>query len=140
MSNYKDLYDYGLTGANIEVWPTETDGPAPITIDAAAFFAWLYIQGYIADFDLETTIIRKVALHIDDEGFPVFETFTEWWHDPRVISQPGKFTSTTNLLDALLCEYLNDPANERFTDCRTVDQLPTEFLTAVEKLAKKLVQ
>lgn len=134
MSNFKNLYDYGLTGANIKVTPTPWDDP--LTIEAAAFFAWLYIQGYVADFDLETTRIHKVALHIAGEGFPVFETFAEWWADPRVIHKPGEFDSDKGLLGQLLCRYLNDPQNVRFTDCRTVSDLPNEFLTPAEKAAK----
>ncbi len=136
---YQNLHDYALTGVNIRVWPESNLGD-DILIEAAAFFAWLYIQGYIADFDLETTIIHKVALHIDDEGFPVFETFTEWWADPRVISKPGEFDSDKGLLEQLLCMYLNDPQNVRFTDCRTVADLPSAFLTAAEKAAKQTEQ
>ena len=133
MSNYKDLYDYGLTGANIEVWPTETDGPAPITIDAAAFFAWLDVKCYVYESDSD----GAVALYQDVDGVVIWESWAEWWNDPRVISKPGEFESDKGLLGQLLCMYLNDPQNVRFTDCRTVDQLPEKFLTAAEKAAKQ---
>ena len=136
MSNFTEIYDHYLGPVNIEVWPTETAGPAPITIEAAGFFAWLVLKGYATDYHFVDQ--RLIAIDVTpDNEFPIWETWAEWWADPRVISQPGKFTSTTNLLDALLCEYLNDPTNVRFTDCRTVADLPTEFLTAAEKAAKQ---
>ena len=132
--NYSNLYDYFLGPVNIEVWPTE--GADPITIEASAFFAWLDVKCYV----YESDSYGAVALYQDVDGVVIWESWAEWWADPRVISKPGEFTSTTNLLDALLCEYLNDPANPRFSDCRTVDQLPTEFLTAAEKVAKQTEQ
>jgi hypothetical protein len=42
--------------------------------------------------------------------------------------------------DQMLIDYLNDPQNVRFTDCRTVEQLPNEFLTAAEKAEKQIEQ
>ena len=132
MSNYKDLYAYFLGGGNIEVWPTE--GADKITIEAAAFFAWLTVRGYAYDY---SAYPEYNEIWVDEDSLL---TWAEWWADPRVISQPGKFNATTNLLDALLCMYLNDPANERFTDCRTVADLPTEFLTPAEKVAKQTEQ
>lgn len=115
MSNYKNLYDYFLGGGNIEVWPTE--GADKITIEADDFFGFLRQKDYIA-----AHAPGEIALN--GNGYEpeelIWEGSAEWWNDPRVISQPGKFTAITNLLDALLCEYLNDPANVRLNDCRTV--------------------
>lgn len=131
MSNYKDLYDYFLSRINIEVWPTENSDM--ITIEAAAFFAWLDTRGYVCDHLPQR---RCIALDYTGENDQVWETYAEWWADPRVIHGPHLFPLTVDLKGELLCEYLNDPANERFTDCRTVDQLPTEFLTSAEKAGK----
>lgn len=130
--NFQNLYDYGLTGDNIQVWPTEESDM--ITIEAAAFFAWLVFKGYATDYHFVDQ--RLIAIDVTpDNEFPIWETWAEWLADPRVISQPGKFDGKRDLLDQLLCEYLNDPANTTFGR-RTVDNLPTEFLTSAEKAGK----
>lgn len=130
MSNFTELYDYALTGDNIQVWPTEESDM--ITIEAAAFFAWLDVKCYI----IESDSVGNVALYQNADGEPIWETWNEWWADARVISQPGKFDGKRDLLDQLLCDYLNDPVNVRYADCRTVADLPTEFLTSAEKAGK----
>ena len=129
---YQNLHDYALTGVNIRVWPESNLGD-DILIEAAAFFAWLDVKCYVYESDSD----GAVALYQDVDGVVIWESWAEWWNDPRVISKPGEFDSDKGLLGQLLCKYLNDPQNVRFTDCRTLDDLPTEFLTAAEKVAKQ---
>ncbi len=109
-----------------------------ITIEAAAFFAWLANRGYVADYLEPIKHADKFSIGTVwiDENERL--TWSEWWEDSRVVSPAEQAPPWgRDLKDYLLCEYLNDPQNVRFTDCRTVDQLPTEFLTAAEKAAKQ---
>ena len=134
---YQNLHDYALTGVNIRVWPESNLGD-DILIEAAAFFAWLDKAGYVygAGHNYQNNVC--VTTYGQEPNLNcVWETYAEWWADPRVISKPGEFDGDKGLLGQLLCMYLNDPANERFTDCRTVADLPSAFLTAAEKAAKQ---
>lgn len=129
-NNTQEIFDYFLGAANIEVWPTE--GTEPIKIQITDLLTWASLntmkkyEAYEVDYFDDTHVYMTCVGELGDD-VNCSLTNNDWWMN-------------TGQKDQMLIDYLSDPANVRFTDCRTVDQLPTEFLTAAEKAAKQTEQ